>query len=1152
MKCALRVSAAVACLLFFSRSAYAHHGAHDIEFIPNKGQWEGDFRYKVAGARENIFLAAGSVTYVLSDPRNDDQLEAYHHQKTTTEPVLHYHAFRMFFEGGSKHTTVREIDSSDHYYNYFLGRDQSRWKGGIRSYSSVVYESLYPGIDALFGSGEGNFKYDFIVQPYAQPDKIRLRFEGAERLELRKGRLLVHTSVGTMEELAPYAYQLVDGKKQAVKAQYVLQGRILTYDFPDGYDKSRELVIDPVVVFSTYSGASAMNWGFTATYDSLGNAYAGGISFGQGYPTTPGAFESTYQGVVDIAISKYNTTGTALLYATYLGGVDEDKPHSLIVAPGGELVMAGHSFSADYPTTTGAYDPTHNGFSDLVITRFNSTGTALTGSTFVGGYNTDGRNVASPLPGNYGDESRSEVITDSEGNIYVAAETSSNNFPTVNAFQTALGGGQDAVALKFNSSLTSLLWSTYLGGSAQDGAYVLALNSDESKIYVAGGTNSDNFPTTASAYQPVHPGNVDGFIASFTNSGTFARQESTYIGTTGLYDQCYGIQVDANDKVYTMGQTTGGTFPVTPGVYSNPFSSQFVMKLSGDLSTVIYSTVFGTGDSVMRDMSPTAFLVDKCENVYVSGFGRVDGMPVTPNAIQSVSDDNDFYFIVLAKDAQSLYYGTYYGAPGGAYDHVDGGTSRFDKQGIIYQATCACFPNFPTTPGAYSTTKGAGACNTTCTKINFELTGPKASFTATPGDRGCAPFEVQFNNTSTGASIYEWDFGDQTGSTLTSPTHTYTQYGTYTVRLIAKDPLTSSCDVVDTAYLTIRVDTLKMRSDFSYEILDSCGPYIVQFDNHSNFDSTKQSFSLLWNFGDNTTSTAIDPGVHQYPDTGSYKVTLILRDSTNACKAVDSIVKVIHLKSFLVAADFLPYGPQDCDRNEVVFTNGSAMAQTYAWDFGDNTGTSTQTAPQYTYAAPGTYEVMLIAAHPQSCNKSDTVIRNVIIRHSPIASFSFDPVQQIVGEPYQFYNYSQKADAYTWHFGDGVISTLKDPQHTFMRWGQFAVCLVARTDQGCMDTMCKTLSADLIKTADVPTAFSPNGDGKNDVLLVRGTGIRNIDFRIFNRWGQLVFETNDQRRGWDGTFGGKPVEMDACAYVLKVIYLDGTEQQQQGNITILR
>lgn len=1151
MKCALRVSAAVACL-FFSFFASAHHGAHGIEFIPNKGQWAGPFRYQVSGARENVFLAAGSVTYVLSEPGNDDRLEAYHHQKTTTEPVLRYHAFRMHFEGANGHTTVRETDSSDHYYNYFLGNDQSRWKGGIRSFGSVVYEELYPGIDALFGSGEGNFKYDFIVKPQAKPDRIRLRFEGADRLELRDERLLVHTSVGTMEELEPYVYQVKDGKKQSIKARYVLHGRTVSYDFPEGYDKSRELIIDPVVVFSTYSGASAMNWGFTATYDSLGNAYAGGISFGQGYPTTTGAFESGYKGVVDIVISKFNATGSSLVYATYLGGLDEDKPHSLIVAPGGRLVMAGHSFSADYPVSTGAYDMFHNGFSDLVVTSFNSTGSAIVGSTFVGGSSTDGRNAASVLAGNYGDESRSEVITDAEGNIYVAAESSSPNFPTVNAFQTSLAGGQDAVVLKLNSSMTTLLWSTFLGGTDQDGAYVLALNSDESKVYVAGGTNSSNFPTTASSYQPVHPGHIDGFIASFQNSGTYARQQSTYIGTTGLYDQCYGIQIDANDKVYAMGQTRGGLFPVTPGVYSNPYSSQFIIKLNSDLNSVIYSTVFGTGDSATRDMSPTAFLVDKCENVYVSGFGHVDGMPVTANAIQPVSDDNDFYFIVLSKDAQSLYYATFYGAPNAAYDHVDGGTSRFDRQGIIYQATCACFTTFPTTPGSYSPTKGNGACNTTCTKINFELTGPKASFTVTPGDRGCAPFQVQFNNTSTGASEYEWDFGDLTSSTLASPSHTYTQYGSYTVRLIAKDPLTTSCDVVDTAYLTIRVDTLHLLSNYSYQVLDSCGPYMVRFDNHSHFDSTKQSFSLLWKFGDNTTSTLIDPGTHQYADTGTYTVTLILRDTGNTCRSVDSMVKVIRLNSFRVAADFDPGGPQPCDQMDVQFTNGSAMAQSYNWTFGDNTGGITQVSPQHTYADTGTYEVMLIAAHPQSCNKRDTMVKQVIIRHSPLASFSFDPVQQIVGEPYQFSNFSQKADAYTWQFGDGNSSTLKNPQHTYMRWGQFAVCLVARTTQGCTDTMCKTLSADLIKTADVPTAFSPNGDGNNDVLYVRGTGIRNIDFRVFNRWGQLVFETNDHRRGWDGMFNGKPVDIDAFAYVLKVIFLDGAEQQQQGNITILR
>lgn len=1136
----------LACLLSVSHHVLAGPG---IELIPNAGQWEGDFRYKVTGTRADIFLSANSLTYVLADPRNEDLMEAYEHEKSKTEPLLRFHAFRMFLEGAAEVPAVQESGSSDHYYNYFLGNDQGRWKGGLHSFQRVRYASVYEGIDAVFGSQEGHFKYDFIVHPHAAAGKVRLRFEGADRLELRHNRLVIHTSVGEMEELEPYAYQELENGRKAVRAQYVLEGNTVTFRFPDGYDHSRELVIDPVVVFSTYSGSAAMNWGFTATYDAQGNAYAGGIAFSQGYPATVGAFQTNFSGVVDIAISKYNATGTSLIYATYIGGSDADRPHSLIVAPGGHLVMAGHSSSINYPVSNGAYDVSYNGQADLIVTSLDSSGTTLVGSTFVGGSLDDGRNAAPVLVVNYGDESRSEVITDAQGNIYVAAASQSSNFPQVNGSQAGLSGGQDAVVLKLNSNLSALLWSTYLGGGSHDGAYVLALSSQEDKIYVAGGTASTNFPATAGSYQSSFQGNpADGFIASFQNGGSYLRQATTYVGA-GSYDQCYGLQTDASDNVYAMGQTRGGFFPVSAGVYSNPGSSQFVIKLNPGLSTPLYSTVFGSGNSNQQNISPTAFLVDRCENVYISGFGSVAGCPITANAIQTVTDNADFYFIVLSKDVQSLYYATYYGAPN-SFDHVDGGTSRFDKEGIIYQATCACTPSFPVTPGCYSPTNGSSSCNTTCTKINFELTGPTASFTTSPGVRGCAPFEVLFTNTSTAATVFEWDFGDATTSNQVSPVHTYPGYGVYTVRLIAFDPATTSCAGRDTAYVTIRVDTGRNKSKFSYQVLDSCGPYRVAFNNLSVYDSTATS-GMEWKFGDNTGSSLTQPGIHLYPDTGVYRVTLIIRDTGNVCTPVDSFVQLIQIRSFSIAADFSPSGPQPCDVREIQFSNGSQSAQSYVWYFGDS-GSSTQASPQHAYDSSGVYPVVLVASHPKACNPHDTVVRNIIIRHSPLAAFSVNPFTQIVGEPYQFTNYSQRADKYLWHFGDGETSTEKDPQHAYMRWGQFAVCLIAETDLGCTDTVCKTLSSDLIKAADVPSAFSPNGDGSNDEFRVRGSGIREVDFKIYNRWGQLVFETRDHRKGWDGTIGGRPAEIDAYAYILKVIFLDDTVVQRQGNVTLLK
>ena len=277
---------------------------------------------------------------------------------------------------------------------------------------------------------------------------------------------------------------------------------------------------------------------------------------------------------------------------------------------------------------------------------------------------------------------------------------------------------------------------------------------------------------------------------------------STYIGTTD-YDQCYFVQLDRQDSVYVVGQTEGA-YPVTPGVYSNPNSGQFITKLDPGLSTIDYSTVFGTGSGA-PDISPTAFLVDVCEWVYVSGWGgstnfsgSTTGLTTTFDAEQSTTDGSDLYVIVLGNECTTLEYATFMGGPV-SNEHVDGGTSRFDKKAIIYQAVCAgCWGNsdFPTTSGAYSNTNNSTGCNLAAFKMEFAPPFVIADFDVLPSNEGCAPFDVTFTNTSYGGISFQWDFGD--GSPIDPSyhtSHTYTLPGTYTVTLYVVDP--SSCNLID-------------------------------------------------------------------------------------------------------------------------------------------------------------------------------------------------------------------------------------------------------------------------------------------------------------------------------------------------------------------
>jgi hypothetical protein len=510
----------------------------------------------------------------------------------------------------------------------------------------------------------------------AAPFRIRLRYEGLEGLRLDGGRLLLETSVGTLVEEAPYAYQRdAAGREVPVPCAFALEGGEIRFRLPEGWDASRELVIDPVLVGSSYSGMSGSSqYGFTATFGPNGDIFGGGEAFGSGFPTSLGAFQTTFGGSVDMAITRFSADASSVVFATYLGGNSSDLPHSLIADPAGDLYVMGTSSSSNYPVTAGAYDGALNGGTDIVVSKLSPDGTALLGSTYIGGSGTDGNNGDFNLTPNYGDQHRGEVNFDATGNVIVASVSSSSNFPTTpGALDGTLGGAQDAVVFSMSPDLDALNWSTYLGGTGGDAA--CALKADAAGlIVVAGGTTSSNFPTTPGAWLTTYSGGTaDGFLARLTGDGS-ALDASTYVGTNGV-DIAYFTKIDEDGFPYAAGNC-GTTFPITPGVYNVPNSTQFILKMQPDFSAPIWSTQTGagTGGSFSPELAPTAFLVDVCGNVYLGGFTE-ENMPVTPDAIKPAVDfSGDFHFQVLAPDATALLYGTFFGGSG--WEHVDGGTSR--------------------------------------------------------------------------------------------------------------------------------------------------------------------------------------------------------------------------------------------------------------------------------------------------------------------------------------------------------------------------------------------------------------------------------------------------------------------------------------------
>ena len=1172
------------CLLLLTASA-ARAVPNSIEFIQNLGQWKEDFQYRSLTEKGDVYFKSNAFIYVVGDYANVDKIESYHHGYTREPQVLKYHEYRMIFEGANENAQISGSKKQKDYYNYFLGNDQSKWKTGVHPFLALDYSKLYHGIDMHISSEEGSLKYEFILAPGADANQIQMRYEGADGLSVnKKGNLVIKTSVGDVQEMKPFAYQYINNTRTEVPCTYKLKDNRITYKFPKGYNEGAQLVIDPTVVFATFTGSTADNFGYTATYDLAGNFYVGGLVHSAGYPVTPGAFQTTFGGgstttgimyESDMGIMKFSPDGTNRIWATYIGGSDNDQPHSMVTDLNQNLVIAGRSYSNNFPTTSGCYDNTANGGGDLVVVKLNSTGTALIGSTYIGGSGDDAVNfsgqefVTGNLKYNYGDDARSEVILDSAQNIYVTTCTQSPNFPvTANAIQNTLKGTQDAVVLKLTPDVSSLTWSTYLGGNTDDAGYVLALNKAQTSLYVAGGTNSANFPTTTGVLHPNALGGLaDGFVAKFQNSAPYTMQKSTYIGTLN-YDQCYGIQVDNADSVYIMGQSLGGQFPVTAGVYSNPNSSQFIMKMDPNLSLDIFSTVYGTGNPAVTNISPVAFLIDTCENIYISGWGGIlgagmpastgntIGMPITPDAAQSTTDGNDFYFIVLSKNANALMYGTFMGASGGVGEHVDGGTSRFDRNGIVYQAICgACnhgtFPTQP--PNVWSLVDSSFNCNEVALKIAFSF-GPVNATASIVGDTsGCVPFTAQFANNSTNGATYLWDFGDGTPtSTQFNPgSHTYTVAGTYTVHLTVTNA--NACNrTLDSTTLIIKVDSGAINADFTYQLTDTCDPFTATVANTSQYNSLPNAQSwtkFYWHYSDGFDFTGTTPPAHDFPDTGSYTITLVMVDST-ACNNPDSVTKTIHFSKFLVSVD-IAMPDSLCIGSGVSFNGTSTNAVTWLWSFGDG-DTASVPSPYHVYDSTGIYTVTVIAYNPAACNHSDSATKDIKVKAHAIADFSYSPVIPVPNSPITFINHSTNASVYLWGFGDGGSSELENPTHMYRKTGYYTVCLDANNTDNCPDTICKKIYADIRPLIDIPNAFSPNGDGFNDILYAMGAAIETMDLKIWNRWGELVFESTSLDHGWDGTYKGKAQEMDAYAFVLTATFIDGSTFEKQGNITLLR
>ncbi|MEP6913478.1 MAG: SBBP repeat-containing protein, partial [bacterium] len=628
---------------------------------------------------------------------------------TSTEAILRTEdsQFTLKFRRANLKTAVKGVDQLPGHRNYLRGNDPAKWQTNVPTFRKVAYQEIYPGISLTYYGNSRDLEYDFELLPGANPDDIRLAFDSQVRPRISaNGDLVLRAGTAEIIERKPVVYQEINGERRTIDGRYVLlKNREVAFEVGE-YDRTRTLVIDPTLVYSTYFGGSGDDLGSSVAVDGSNNVYIAGTTSSANFPTHGPAFPNN-AGLSDIFVTKIDSTGGNVLYSTYVGGSGLDRGDGLAVDASGNAYVVGRvgDASIDFPTTAGALATSYRGGDfDGVLFKLNAQGNALVYSTFLGGEDNDstegialdatgnayvtGGTRSSGFPvtssafqsfragdtdayltklnssgsgvlystmlGGIGTDRGSGVVVDSAGHAYVAGYSGSPDFPTQNAFQGFSGGSFDAFIANIDTNANgaaSLLFSTYLGGIADEKAYGIALDSGANNVYVVGQTSSNNFPVLNPA-QPASGGSFDAFIAKISSTGT--KVYATYLGGSGD-DRGTGIVVNSAGNAYVTGFTSSTNFSTVNAlqIANGGGSDAFVAKLNSAGSAFLYSTYLGgsgneSSTSTVTSTNPIA--LDSSSNVYITGYTASTTFP-TASPLQAANGGGQDVFIAKISDA---------------------------------------------------------------------------------------------------------------------------------------------------------------------------------------------------------------------------------------------------------------------------------------------------------------------------------------------------------------------------------------------------------------------------------------------------------------------------------------------------------------------
>lgn len=1187
------------CEHFFAANIHERTVHSGTSFIENKGQvfdtdgnLRNDVRFTYEGSSSKVFITKSGFYYVTGEidkvrtektnkPKSNAILD------TTSVGTISAHRIDWAFLNADVNSSEIRSKPYSTVLNYYLGAVKIE---NVKLYEEIKYESIYKNIDIVYHiAGNGKLKYDWIVNPGGNIEDIMIKINGADNVYIDNNQLVIVTSLGNIVEEMPRIYQIIEGKVIDIKGKYRLShntsGYLISFEIPN-YNKSQSLIIDP---WASYFGGSGEDIGVDITVDkNNGDVVITGKTLSNNLPTTAGPFQTKiFPWLYNIFVARLDADGSSLNWCTYYSGTNEDEVCSIATDAAGNAIITGTTKSSDLPITPGAYQTTRKSTVDAFVARFNVSAGTLLWATFLGG---------SQMEFPY-----SIYVSKSTDNVILCGVTKSNDFPLLNELpgQSSLKNASDAFITIFNPT-GNCIFSTYYGGNNDDEGTAV-MEDGAGNIFMTGYTHSTDLPQTTTAFQPTLAGGVDGFLTKIAISPISVINHTTYYGTTGD-DIPTDLTIDKNNNVVITGQTGSAGLPVTattfqPVPHIGGVEEVFVARFNNACAH-LWSTYLG--GSAAEEAPSIA--TDNNNNIFVTGDTYSADFPVTGCAFQTSSPGGtlpeDQFITKFSENGKCICSG-YMGGTG--HDESDNKFGDIVVYGnSLYMILCSDF--YPVTAGAYQTNHN-GLNDVVVTKVCPNTCGSDKNnilnYTSATTLQTCY-VEMEFEDLSilcdTNFTTRQWYF---TGANISSSTEKnpsgikYYSPGVYPVKLIiespcGKDSLIQNVNIVTvpisinvagtttvcagqstvlsvsgantytwvpsvgissstgsvvtanpltfTTYSVIGTDTNGCSaiqsitvSPITLSVSVSSSSYTICPAQTATITATG-ALNYTWETGEGL--MVVSNGIATANPTSNTTYTVIGTDA-NSCKDTVQINIQFHTAPIANAGidDTICLG-------EIALLNASG-GTSYLWNTGAAVSTINVSPPTTT-----TYSVMVSDG---ICNSTDSVKVFVNAPSSAVASIT----GVLSDESFQL-NGSGGA-AYQWIPTDGLsCNTCYSP--TAKPLQQTTYTLVITDSNGCtsFDTVLVEGSEFYCSDFYIPNAFSPNDDGQNDLECVYGSCIKSMVFTIYNRWGEIVFETNNIQECWNGFSRGTLQNSGVYTYFFIGQFTNGKSYKQRGNITLIK